>query len=140
MAYFGWPEAHENDVERDAPAGLAILDAVAKLNEDPAYLLGCWESRKGPIRLLRWTPRYGAGRSNLSAVQDHLTKGRWPVRRVGARWRVQRAINRSRRLVLGRSVIGDEGRREGTVETDRCVIRLIRQRFDPDGPGSRELF
>src|SRR5215469_13829598 len=33
MAYFGYPEAHDNDAERAARAGLAILEAVAKLNE-----------------------------------------------------------------------------------------------------------
>ena len=33
MAYFGWPEAHENDAERAALAGLAILEAVSKLNQ-----------------------------------------------------------------------------------------------------------
>jgi class 3 adenylate cyclase/tetratricopeptide (TPR) repeat protein len=35
MAYFGWPEAHDNDAERAARAGLAILQAIAKLNEHP---------------------------------------------------------------------------------------------------------
>jgi len=35
MAYFGWPEAHDNDAERAARAGLAILDAIAKLNQQP---------------------------------------------------------------------------------------------------------
>jgi class 3 adenylate cyclase len=35
MAYFGWPEAHDNDGERAARAGLAILDAISKLNEHP---------------------------------------------------------------------------------------------------------
>ncbi len=34
MAYFGWPEAHENDAERAARAGLAILDVVLKLNRE----------------------------------------------------------------------------------------------------------
>jgi class 3 adenylate cyclase len=37
MAFFGWPEAHDNDAERAARAGLAILDAIAKLNEQPAH-------------------------------------------------------------------------------------------------------
>jgi class 3 adenylate cyclase/tetratricopeptide (TPR) repeat protein len=37
MAYFGWPAAHDNDAERAARAGLAILDAVAKLNEQPGH-------------------------------------------------------------------------------------------------------
>jgi class 3 adenylate cyclase len=32
MAYFGWPEAHDNDAERAARAGLAIVDAVGALN------------------------------------------------------------------------------------------------------------
>jgi class 3 adenylate cyclase/tetratricopeptide (TPR) repeat protein len=34
MAYFGWPEAHENDAERAARAGLAILEEVSKLNQE----------------------------------------------------------------------------------------------------------
>src|SRR5215469_16344477 len=35
MAFFGYPEAHDNDAERAARAGLAILDAIARLNEQP---------------------------------------------------------------------------------------------------------
>ena len=37
MAYFGWPAAHDNDAERAARAGLAILDAITKLNEQPGH-------------------------------------------------------------------------------------------------------
>jgi class 3 adenylate cyclase len=37
MAYFGWPAAHDNDAERAARAGLAILDAIAKLNGQPGH-------------------------------------------------------------------------------------------------------
>src|SRR5712691_1212140 len=33
MAYFGYPEAHDNDAERAARAGLATIDAIAKLNQ-----------------------------------------------------------------------------------------------------------
>src|SRR5271170_333174 len=36
MAYFGWPEAHDNDAERAARAGLAILEAVSALNDRDA--------------------------------------------------------------------------------------------------------
>jgi Adenylate and Guanylate cyclase catalytic domain len=36
MAYFGWPEAHNNDGERAARAGLAILEAISKLNDESA--------------------------------------------------------------------------------------------------------
>src|SRR5271163_4727122 len=37
MAYFGWPEAHENDAERAARAGLATLDAIVRLNQEPTH-------------------------------------------------------------------------------------------------------
>ena len=36
MAFFGYPEAHDNDAERAARAGLAILDAMSRLNEQAA--------------------------------------------------------------------------------------------------------
>ncbi|HEV3114671.1 MAG TPA: adenylate/guanylate cyclase domain-containing protein [Candidatus Binataceae bacterium] len=35
MAFFGYPEAHDDDAERAARAGLAIIEAIAKLNEQP---------------------------------------------------------------------------------------------------------
>jgi class 3 adenylate cyclase/tetratricopeptide (TPR) repeat protein/ribosomal protein L40E len=38
MAYFGWPQAHDNDAERAARAGLAILDAIAKLDAEPGHV------------------------------------------------------------------------------------------------------
>jgi class 3 adenylate cyclase len=31
MAFFGYPEAHENDAERAARAGLEMLDTISKL-------------------------------------------------------------------------------------------------------------
>jgi class 3 adenylate cyclase/tetratricopeptide (TPR) repeat protein len=34
IAYFGWPEAHDDDVERGVRAGLAILEAISKFNTD----------------------------------------------------------------------------------------------------------
>jgi class 3 adenylate cyclase len=37
MAFFGYPEAHENDGERAARAGIAIIDAIARLNEGVAF-------------------------------------------------------------------------------------------------------
>jgi class 3 adenylate cyclase len=35
MAFFGYPEAHDDDAERATRAGLAIIDDIAKLNEQP---------------------------------------------------------------------------------------------------------
>jgi class 3 adenylate cyclase len=37
MALFGYPEAHDNDAERAARAGLAVVTAIAKLNEQPGH-------------------------------------------------------------------------------------------------------
>ncbi|HJU12475.1 MAG TPA: adenylate/guanylate cyclase domain-containing protein [Candidatus Binataceae bacterium] len=34
MAYFGWPEAYDNNAERAVRAGLAIMDAMPDLNEE----------------------------------------------------------------------------------------------------------
>jgi class 3 adenylate cyclase len=31
LAYFGWPRAHEDDAERAARAGLAVVEAVSKM-------------------------------------------------------------------------------------------------------------
>jgi class 3 adenylate cyclase/tetratricopeptide (TPR) repeat protein len=38
MAYFGWPEVHDDDVERAVRAGLAMVDAISKFNADPSHL------------------------------------------------------------------------------------------------------
>jgi predicted ATPase/class 3 adenylate cyclase len=37
MAYFGWPQAHDDDVERAVRAGLAMLVAISKLNGDSLH-------------------------------------------------------------------------------------------------------
>ena len=34
MAYFGWPEAHDNDAERATRASLAILHAISQRNRE----------------------------------------------------------------------------------------------------------
>ena len=36
LAYFGYPQAHEDDAEQATRAGLALVDAVATLRTDPA--------------------------------------------------------------------------------------------------------
>jgi class 3 adenylate cyclase len=49
MAFFGYPEAHDNDAERAARAGLELLDAIAKLNTETPLLS---EMRTSQTRLL----------------------------------------------------------------------------------------
>jgi len=34
MAFFGYPQAHDNDAERAVRSGLAILDGIFRLNDD----------------------------------------------------------------------------------------------------------
>ena len=61
MAVFGAPVAHEDDAERAVRAGLAILEAIAELNEPiPSLEL---QVRVGSIRVRRWWrwARPGAG-------------------------------------------------------------------------------
>jgi len=40
LAYFGYPQAHENDTERALRAALAVVDAVPKLNADVGTDIG----------------------------------------------------------------------------------------------------
>ncbi len=47
MAYFGYPAAHDNDAERAARAGLAIRDAISKLNDQS----GTGFSLSSPVKL-----------------------------------------------------------------------------------------
>jgi class 3 adenylate cyclase/tetratricopeptide (TPR) repeat protein len=35
-AYFGWPAAHDNDAERGVRAGLMIIEAISRLNQQPS--------------------------------------------------------------------------------------------------------
>ena len=37
MAHFGWPAARDNDAENAVRAGLAIIDVIARLNEQSSY-------------------------------------------------------------------------------------------------------
>jgi len=41
LAYFGWPRAHENDAQRAVAAGLAITEAVARLETPTGEKLAC---------------------------------------------------------------------------------------------------
>ena len=36
LAYFGWPQAHDNNAERATRAGLSIIGEIAKLSQRPA--------------------------------------------------------------------------------------------------------
>src|SRR6516164_9735137 len=47
MAYFGWPEAHDNDGERAVRAGLVILEIVPKLDQPS----GTGVSQSSPVTL-----------------------------------------------------------------------------------------
>ena len=41
MAFFGYPEAHDNDAERAVRAGLELLDVISKLSQHSGTALAC---------------------------------------------------------------------------------------------------
>jgi class 3 adenylate cyclase len=60
MAYFGYPEAHENDAERAVRAGLSILDAISKFNQQaPPPLPSPMSSNGGGNRRPQLSARIG---------------------------------------------------------------------------------
>jgi class 3 adenylate cyclase/tetratricopeptide (TPR) repeat protein len=63
MAYFGWPEAHDNDAERAARASLAMIEAIGKLNEQPSSS----DLRTSQTRLLGFAGAPPSARPKLSA-------------------------------------------------------------------------
>jgi class 3 adenylate cyclase len=77
MAYFGWPEAHDDDVERAVRAGLAMLEAISKLNEQapipyPPPLIRRWAL----LRAGRQEMREGKDARN-SRRESELILGQW---------------------------------------------------------------
>ena len=60
MAFFGYPEAHDNDAERAARAGLEMLDAISKLNERaPPPLPSPMAKNGGGVRRPKLSARVG---------------------------------------------------------------------------------
>src|SRR5450631_318000 len=57
LAYFGYPQAHEHDAERAVLAGLALVEAVAKLDDGAGTALRAWRdwrSRRFTASTRRW--------------------------------------------------------------------------------------
>src|SRR5215831_2518576 len=52
LVYFGYPQAHEDDVERAVRAGLAMVNAVQHLN-DPRAVSTSQDGARSPVRSLR---------------------------------------------------------------------------------------
>ncbi|MBV8770745.1 MAG: AAA family ATPase [Deltaproteobacteria bacterium] len=71
MGYFGWPEAHENDAERAARAGLAIVDAISHL-EPAAH--GAAVSRSSPIASSGQAPDFAAHGSRRDSINERLAR------------------------------------------------------------------
>jgi class 3 adenylate cyclase len=88
MALFGWPEAHDNDAERAARGGLAIIEALAKLGtvtqprNSPArpQLAARVGIDSGPVVVGKGT----AANSMSSATRRILRRG-WRQRPIPAR-------------------------------------------------------
>src|SRR5271166_466669 len=114
MAYFGWPEAHENDAERAARAGLAIVDAVTSLNYN--------SEQESPPLQVRVGIHTGAVVVGATGGKETLAFGETP--NVAARVQAEAEANTvvissaSHRLVSGLFVVEERGahRLKGIVE------------------------
>jgi len=74
LVYFGYPQAHEDDVQRGIHAGLGILDAMADLSRR-------LEARRGPslaVRLGLHTGMVVAGEIGAGARREQLALGKTP--------------------------------------------------------------
>jgi class 3 adenylate cyclase len=128
MAFFGYPEAHDNDAERAIRAGLGILEALAKLNESGAH----------PRLAARIGIDSGAVVVGASAGQDADVFGDAP--KIAAR--VQAAAEagtvlvsaHTHRLIYGLFVVEDRGASalKGIAEPP-TLYRILR----PSGARSR---
>jgi len=105
MAYFGWPEAHENGAERAARAGLAIVDAVVVLH--------CSSGRESLARQVRVGIHTGAVVVGATGGKETLAYGETP--NVAARVQAEAEVNAvvisaaSHRLVSGLFVVEELG-------------------------------
>jgi class 3 adenylate cyclase len=104
VAYFGFPEAHENDAERAARAGLAIIEAVSSLNP-----------HRGPKLSARVGIDSGAVVVGAGAGAQTDVFGETP--NIAARLQAAAAPDTvivsaaTHRLIAGHFVIEDSGRR-----------------------------
>jgi class 3 adenylate cyclase/predicted negative regulator of RcsB-dependent stress response len=150
LIYFGFPQAEENDAERAARAGLAILDAIAVQNGDLAARGGPKLAARigihaGPVVLGADTEIYGDVPNIAARVQaeaepgtvlvtgavHHLISGLFIVAELGLRplkgvaepvalLQVQRAVGRGRWRAAGRVMTPLVGRESELARLDAC--------------------
>ena len=93
LAYFGWPQAHEDDAERAVRAGLSLAEAVGGLDAHPEVRLQprVWWRPTALAALARAqnvVPRYGDTLHELNAnalcdwFEDHGPVGSEPLIRM----------------------------------------------------------
>ena len=60
LIYFGYPQAHEDDAERAARAGLALIEAVGRLPALARRFLPPWWGRPPLVHRHKSTPNAGS--------------------------------------------------------------------------------
>jgi class 3 adenylate cyclase len=86
LAYFGWPLAHEDDAERSVRAGLALVDAVAKLKVASGDSLSARVSiATGLVVWAIWWVRVRPRSTRWWATRPIWRRG-WRAWRSPARW------------------------------------------------------
>ena len=105
LIYFGYPRAHEDDVERSIRAGLAVIDAVGRLDIGSVKLRARVGIATGLVVVGDLDRRrLGAGASGgwRNAQSGRPAPGR---RRAGARWRSRKARGALDRRICSNIVI-----------------------------------
>jgi class 3 adenylate cyclase/tetratricopeptide (TPR) repeat protein len=121
MAYFGWPAAHDNDAERAARAGLAILDAIAKLNEQPGHT-----QLSARVGIDSGLVVIGQGAGNHAEVFGEVPNIAARVQAIAEPGTVA-ATDTTHRLVAGLFVVEDRGAQElRGVERPLQLYRVVR--------------
>jgi len=128
MAYFGWPAAHDNDAERAARAGLALLDAIAKLNEQPGHA-----KLSARVGIDSGLVVIGQGAGSAAEVFGEVPNIASRVQETAAPGTVA-ITGATQRLVAGLFVVEDCGAQElKGIEQPLQLYRVVR----PSGMGGR---
>jgi class 3 adenylate cyclase len=126
MAYFGWPAAHDNDAERAARAGLAILDAIAKLNGQPGHA-----ELSARVGIDSGTVVIGKGAGNEAEVFGDVPNTAARVQSEAAPGTVA-ITEATQRLVSGLFLVEDRGALAlKDIEQPIHIYRVIQPKWSP---------
>jgi class 3 adenylate cyclase/tetratricopeptide (TPR) repeat protein len=132
LVYFGYPRAHENDVERGIMAGLAIVEAMVELNAELA-------ERGVPelgVRIGIHTGLVVVDEVGTGSTREHLALGEVPniAAKVQSLGETNSVVisDATRRLVEGRFQVHSRGAHDFTASGQRREVYTVTGRKEPE--------